>query len=322
MQALAELRPAIPLDEGDPADDARLFRRCLGQYGTGVAIITAEADGVRAGVTVNSFASVSLDPPLILWSISRTSRSFPVFQAARRFAVNVLAADQIGVAARFAGKAEDKFAAGGWSAGRHGSPLVDGALVQFECTAEGAFDGGDHVVMLGRVGNVRRFAGEPLLFVAGQYSVGGTHPDVAPNPEAAGDSRGARAEDRLIALVFDLHNMLSARFDEHRTAEGVDVAVSRILAVVYEGPVAEGRLARATYLGQRHVEDALADLAAKSLIATDAEGRVALTDAGRRVREAIRRHWLAFQERQVAGIAPADLDTTIRTLKTLIARNA
>ena len=90
-----------PIEAGDPANDSRLFRRCLGLYGTGITIITTEMEDQRAAVTVNSFASVSLDPPLVLWSISRDSRSYPLFTNGRRFAVNILASTQVNVSRHF-----------------------------------------------------------------------------------------------------------------------------------------------------------------------------------------------------------------------------
>ena len=83
------------LDEGDPALDGRAFRQCLGQFATGVTVITAEAGGQLVGVTANSFSSLSLVPPLVLWSIGRSARSFPIFASATHFAVNVLASNQI-----------------------------------------------------------------------------------------------------------------------------------------------------------------------------------------------------------------------------------
>src|SRR3954465_2141435 len=96
------------LEQGRPGADARAFRRCLGQFGSGVTVITAMSPGRPIGVTVNSFASVSLDPPLVLWSLSRTSTSYDAFRQSSHFVVNVLASDQTEVAARFAKSGEDK----------------------------------------------------------------------------------------------------------------------------------------------------------------------------------------------------------------------
>ena len=95
------------VEAGRPEDDIRAFRRCLGQFGTGVAVMTAVADDVQTGVTANSFAAVSLDPPLILWSLAETSRSRSVFESAKHFAVNVLGSAQIPISRRFSGGDDD-----------------------------------------------------------------------------------------------------------------------------------------------------------------------------------------------------------------------
>src|SRR5690606_14777471 len=96
-------------DIGDPATDGRGFRRALGQYATGVTVVTASADGEAGGVTANSFASVSMDPPLVLWSLQKSSQSYHIFTKATHFAVNVLASDQIELSQRFAKSGPDKF---------------------------------------------------------------------------------------------------------------------------------------------------------------------------------------------------------------------
>src|SRR6516225_9748449 len=111
-------------EQGEPAQDLRAFRRTLGQFATGVTIITACVDDRLAGVTANSFTSVSLDPPLVLWSLESKAQSLPVFREASHFAVNVLAADQVDLSTRFARSVADKFSSVDWSMGRHGAPLI------------------------------------------------------------------------------------------------------------------------------------------------------------------------------------------------------
>ena len=113
------------LEQGDPGADGRAFRRCLGQFATGVTVMTAQHADARAGMVVNSFAALSLEPPLVLWSIRRASGSLPVFTQAGHFAVNVLAGDQMEVANLFATSAVDKFAAAQSRArGHHRHPGV------------------------------------------------------------------------------------------------------------------------------------------------------------------------------------------------------
>src|SRR6516162_1677302 len=109
------------LEAGDPKADGAAFRRSLGQFGTGVTVITASADGKRVGMTANSFSSVSLEPPLVLWSAKRTSQSFPIFEAASHFAVNVLSSNQMAVSKHFGRPGDDKFKDLPWRSGIGGA---------------------------------------------------------------------------------------------------------------------------------------------------------------------------------------------------------
>jgi flavin reductase (DIM6/NTAB) family NADH-FMN oxidoreductase RutF len=150
--------------------DARILRRALGQFATGVTVITTRtADGSFVGLTCNSFAAVSLDPPLVLWSLRRHSAALPHFQQAGVFAVSVLSASQRLVSQRFAGPASDKFDGLDVKAGIDGCPLIPDALAHFECRTEHVVDGGDHAIFLGRVVRLGYRDGEPLLFSGGRY---------------------------------------------------------------------------------------------------------------------------------------------------------
>ncbi|MBB2910453.1 flavin reductase (DIM6/NTAB) family NADH-FMN oxidoreductase RutF [Streptosporangium becharense] len=148
----------------------RSLREAFGQYATGVAVVTAALPGGgRAGVTVNSFTSVSLDPPLVLWCLSRRAPSAPAFLAAGRFAVNVLAADQEHLSRRFATPSPDKFAGVETGRGPGGVPLLAGALARFTCRTATTYDGGDHLIFVGEVEHFERSDGEPLVFHSGGY---------------------------------------------------------------------------------------------------------------------------------------------------------
>jgi flavin reductase (DIM6/NTAB) family NADH-FMN oxidoreductase RutF len=153
-----------------PPFDSKEFRRALGTYATGVTIITTRtAEGECVGLTVNSFSSVSLDPPLVLWSLSSRSPSLQAFADARHFAVNVLAADQVPLSQRFSARIPDKFAGVAWAEGLGGVPLLSGASAHLECANSLRHQGGDHVVFIGQV---ERFVYEhkpPLVFCHGRY---------------------------------------------------------------------------------------------------------------------------------------------------------
>jgi flavin reductase (DIM6/NTAB) family NADH-FMN oxidoreductase RutF len=146
----------------------RSLRDAFGQFATGVAVITtATVGGERAGVTVNSFTSVSLDPPLVLWCLSSRAPSAPLFLRAGRFAVNVLAAGQDHLSRRFATPSADKFA--GVELLAAPLPILAGTLASFVCRTERVHDGGDHHIFVGAVERYQRAEGEPLVFHSGRY---------------------------------------------------------------------------------------------------------------------------------------------------------
>lgn len=140
-------------------------------FATGVAIVTTRTPaGELVGLTVNSFNSVSLEPPLVLWSLSQRSTSAPFFRAATHYAVNVLAADQRELAQRFAAPVGDRWTEVPWRAGATGVPLIDGAVAHFECCNQGRHEEGDHIIFIGRVESCDHRAGAaPLLFHGGRF---------------------------------------------------------------------------------------------------------------------------------------------------------
>jgi flavin reductase (DIM6/NTAB) family NADH-FMN oxidoreductase RutF len=150
--------------------DQRALRDALGQFATGVTIITAcTPHGERVGLTANSFSSVSLDPPLVLWSLSLYSPSLAAFQHSSHFAVHVLAAQQEALSQRFATSGIDRFKGLDAAEGLGGAPLIDGCVARFECRNEVRHAGGDHMIFVGRVERFDHFGGEPLLFHGGRY---------------------------------------------------------------------------------------------------------------------------------------------------------
>lgn len=150
--------------------DTRELRDALGRFATGITIVTARApDGKVAGVTANSFCSVSLDPPLVLWCLSKTAPSRAVFAHATHFAVHVLAEDQGHLSAQFCKPSRNKFAGVDVTEGLGGAPLLEGVVALFECRQENQHDGGDHVIIVGRVERYRHTDLPPLVFHTGGY---------------------------------------------------------------------------------------------------------------------------------------------------------
>lgn len=151
-------------------DPTLSLRRNFGQFATGVAVVTCrDAGGTAYGVTVNSLSSVSLEPPLLLWSLTRAAPSRPAFEGAKGFAVHVLARDQRSLADRFCRPAPDKFAGIETGENTFGAPVLPGCLARFDCGLHATLDGGDHVIVLGRIAGWDMAEGAPLLFYRGRY---------------------------------------------------------------------------------------------------------------------------------------------------------
>jgi flavin reductase (DIM6/NTAB) family NADH-FMN oxidoreductase RutF len=165
-----EPETANELASGSSALDPRDFRNALGTFATGVTIITAVADdGKPYGLTCNSFASVSINPPLVLWSLGMYSQGLPIFQNASHFTVNVLGVSQQALAMTFAKSGVDRFAGVNWKPGLGKAPVIEGCVAYFQCRAANRYYGGDHVIFLGAVEAYAYNKQEPLLFLSGGF---------------------------------------------------------------------------------------------------------------------------------------------------------
>ena len=155
----------------NPAFSPQEFRAALGAFATGVTIVTSlDASGRPIGLTANSFNSVSLSPPLVLWSLAKRSGSMPHFSAGSHYAINILAAEQRLLAERFASKETDRFAGVDFRLGAGGVPVLAGSAAVFECFNRSRYEEGDHVIFVGEVERCERREGAlPLLFHGGRY---------------------------------------------------------------------------------------------------------------------------------------------------------
>jgi 3-hydroxy-9,10-secoandrosta-1,3,5(10)-triene-9,17-dione monooxygenase reductase component len=162
-----ELHATGPLT---PAIDSAHFRTVLGHFGSGVAIITSIDGDEPVGMAVQSFSSLSLDPPYVMFAPAKTSTSWPRVQRTGRFCANILSEDQEPLSRGFAVSGGDKFAGVPWHASSNGSPILDGVLAWIDCTIEAEHEAGDHIIVVGRVLelDVER-DGQPLLFFRGGY---------------------------------------------------------------------------------------------------------------------------------------------------------
>ena len=151
--------------------DGRELRDALGRFATGVCVITAvSGDNKAVGMTANSFSSVSLDPPLVLWSLQNNSDVYDIFATPRHFAVNILSSEQQAYSNQYAKKSQHDLDPKHYRLGKYGAPIIRHALATFECELHATHEGGDHLIIVGKVTDMQqRPTGEPLLFYCGRY---------------------------------------------------------------------------------------------------------------------------------------------------------
>jgi len=273
------------------AFDPREFRRALGAFTTGVTIVTARApDGTPVGVTANSFNSVSLDPPLVLWSLARSSRSLAAFQSADHWVVHILAADQEALSNRFAKSGEDKFSGMATEAGVGAAPLLKDCACRLQCKTAFMKEGGDHVIFVGEVVAFDRRDVPSLVFQAGKYALATrkTDPSLLSGKEPR-ESDISYGEDFLGYLLWraDLHfrNRVIPQLNE----QGLDVDSFMILAMLmHRNGRSLDRLASDMLLqsGPQGIAQRVAALIEQGLVSgevQDSASMVWLTDAGRAV---------------------------------------
>ena len=199
MNALVNESPSSAID---PAE----LRRCLGSFVTGVTVITVlDDDGKPVGMTANSFNSVSLDPPLIVWSLRTNARAYPVYSKAKRFVVNILSEEQVDISNRFAKSGPDQFDGVATTPGIDGLPLIDACSAHLECRTEATYPGGDHLLFLGRVERIVGSARKPLAFGAGKYMVVHPYDNGADNGMGSGNVATLNAVHLARPILEDLN---------------------------------------------------------------------------------------------------------------------
>jgi 3-hydroxy-9,10-secoandrosta-1,3,5(10)-triene-9,17-dione monooxygenase reductase component len=269
----------------------RQFRQALGTFATGVTIVTTRnLAGEDIGLTANSFNSVSLDPPMVLWSLARKSLSLPAFLENDYFAVHVLAASQEDLSVTFATRGANKFSGLDVTRGAGGIPLLPGCSALFQCKRAFNYEGGDHVILVGEVQEFEHFERPPLVFHSGRYAVAVQKPAATPAPTREdGEPDSSFSQDFLMYLLerahFQLFLSLRRDLERHGLSEDQWFVLS-ILGVSDNRTVAElDRLL--WYTGRRVTYELLASLTASGFArlqgSYDPHARVTLTDSGKRV---------------------------------------
>ena len=293
--------------------DSREFRTALGAFATGVTIVPAVGeDGSRVGVTANSFNSVSLDPPMILWSLAKTSRSLAAFEKAAYWAVHILAADQDKLSNHFAKSGIDKFADMDIEAGAGGVPLLRHCASRLQCKTAFIYEGGDHVIFVGQVLKFDRRDVAPLVFHGGKYALAArkTEPAVLTG-DSPRDSDISYGEDFLGYLLWRAAQHFQSRVMVHLQAHGLNPESFMILAMLLHHDARTiGQLASG--LPEPGASDAAAlldSLTARGFVTTvqsAAAAEVRLTAAGREVTLLIHAASKAIEADMLGRLEPAE----------------
>jgi 3-hydroxy-9,10-secoandrosta-1,3,5(10)-triene-9,17-dione monooxygenase reductase component len=269
--------------------DPAAYRAALGTFATGVTVITARAaDGAPVGLTANSFNSVSLDPPMVLWSLAKKSLSLPVFRAADHWAVHVLAADQAPLSTRVARSGSDKFGGLDVVTSAHGVPLLTGCAARFECKTSFQYEGGDHLIFVGEVSAFERAERPPLVFHAGGYALATRHDRSLPQARSARVA-GGLGEDLLGYLLGRAHFQCHFGMRDKVRAQGLSEAQWIVVAslTVQDGISAAQLEGALSYVLDEPVEPLLRSLqqpAPSGWVTCDDAGDTAhyrLSDSGR-----------------------------------------
>jgi 3-hydroxy-9,10-secoandrosta-1,3,5(10)-triene-9,17-dione monooxygenase reductase component len=252
------------------------LRRALGSFATGVTIVTARGSAGDVGVTANSFSSVSLEPPMVLWSLNKSSASLAAFTDSGAFAVHVLAAHQQALSDRFASRTTDRFAGLAISRGYGGAPLLDDCAARFQCRLAFRYDGGDHDILVGEIVEFDHSNHPPLVFHGGRYGAINV-----PAPRSADDADEAGELVRLVGRAY--HRLFFNARQEFARRELTDEAYYVLRILGREEPQSFNAIARVVArAGRRLTADIMQNLQQRGLIAAAVPDAFRLTSDGRR----------------------------------------
>ena len=304
-------------DELDP----KAFRRALGNFATGVTIITTRAeDGTNIGVTASSFSSLSLDPPLILWSSIKETPSCKVFESASHFAVNILASDQMQMSNHFARQQEDKFEGVEWQEGIGGSPIFPDCAGRFQCEAYDKLDGGDHWIFVGKVVAFDDFGRSPLCFHQGSYSMVVSHPETysTATQQVAKKTDQGQMENHEFFLMRRAMLAYQERYRPKLVTLGLNLIESRILLVLndFSGLCTEELIGH-LHIPVNEANEALSSLGDRGMVSTDGAGYV-LTEEGSSKANDIWNLAKAHAKETFKRFSSAEMDTFTNILRQLI----
>jgi len=300
--------------------DVKVLRNCFGKFATGITVITALApDGTKLGLTVNSFSSLSLDPPMILWSLDKKSKSLEALQATSHFVVNVLASDQMDVSNNFAKTSDDKFDDVELIESKCGMPLLAGTVAHLECKNAGTYDGGDHLIFIGAVEHFDTSDKKPLLYTNGQYTIAARHPGVKmAEPDAEERSEN---DEFIVPLLLRSYWEISDPFYKELLDEGIPVSHARILVHLSHSPEHTAReLSDAIRVDMASVAMSVKWLCDNGHLSKLDNDKLVLSDQGLEHLSKVRSRARRFEKEVLDGYSDHDIDMLKSILRKLIYR--
>ena len=271
------------MSENTQVIDPIQFRNALGQFATGVTIITTldPETGAAVGLTANSFSSVSLDPPLVLWSLAKNANTVPIFTSSEYFAIHVLTVDQVELSNKFASRGEDKFNGIDIESGVNKLPLLTDFSARFQCKKAYEYDGGDHIIFIGEVVNFKKTEAAPLLFHGGKYAEKRSLITANKSP----DRDGSFNDDFLMYLLERTTAQATYKFHQAADDAGIEAIAIRLLAVLSLGEKRSvENLIAINPLVEDDLHKVLSKLAEKQLIViSDDKSEVSITAEGNEI---------------------------------------
>ena len=301
--------------------DTKAFRRALGNFATGITVISAtSATGEKVAITANSFNSVSLEPPLILWSLDKRSSTLEVFRNASHFAINVLAADQIDLSNHFAKPADDKFANIEHSEGLGRAPLLHDCAAVFECENYDIIEGGDHWIFLGKVVNFEDIGRAPLLYLQGSYSVALPHTRF-PGASDSQDKGIAELEGKLqhnfYYMMTRAVRAYQADYQPQQLATGLRTSEARTLMVLeFDREMDTATLARETDMPKSEIVASAEILLRKGLI-VEGDNGYRITEQGEERADELWRIANKQQDKVFSQFSDTELENFMKVLRAI-----
>ncbi|MEN0106771.1 MAG: flavin reductase [Pseudomonas sp.] len=310
--------PAAPRFEG------RALRDAFGSFATGVTIVTTAGEGgTDIGLTANSFSSVSLDPPMVLWSLARTSLNMEAFRNSGHFAVHILSAEQEALSGRFASKGIDRFAGLALDRGPDGIPMLQDCMARFACKLAYQYEGGDHVIFVGEIVDFNHSAQKPLVFHGGRYGM--LLPKQPTAPAESTDAFSNLSADDLLYQVSNAYFQTRNTVIEKLEANGWTAEEYAVLSIIgrEDGLCVPDIVALSEKVRGRSISAAIVETLIErgllhNVVAADGQATVRLTSQGRlAVLELI-----AIRKSSEADVQGALDPSEVQLLKHLLARLA